>query len=988
MNYEEYADSKRLRDYFLSHGQPVPKDIVDKIVKYETEKLKYKDTPIYGAMLAHSKFPCSDAKKECVENSVDKLLSGGDVDELDPGLLLGKIQCGKTDAFENIIGLAFDRGVDIAVIFTKGTNALAAQTLSRLQKDFAYFKKTDSLNSGPAVEMFDIMNIRSGLTPSRIRGSKVIIVCKKQANNLEWLISLFEKNKFLREKRTIFIDDEADFASRNYKLSDAGKYEKKLDLAKISEQIDYLRQKLKAPYLQVTATPYSLYLQPKGEIDLKNGKALAFRPRFTELVPVHDKYIGGNQYFVESADEDSMYSHLFTEASQKCMDTLGKKDQRYLTNGTKSLNTFPLTRALMAFLLGVAIRSIQRRELPEPKKYQGSAVIHVKFRRAQHQWQEALVNRLLEDIRSFARDRFSGSALLGQLFDELYADYKQSFGKAVANGQIDGGTKFPDREAALKEINGIFEDEECLVKVINVDNDVKEALDWETGELRLDARANIFIGGSILDRGITINNLISFFYGRDASSSQQDTVLQHSRMYGARDLEDMAVTRFHTTRKIYDMLARMHEIDENLRESIAAGDSVNDLRIKFIGQDNRFRPCSSSKIAASDAQSIKGSQRVLPRGFQTRAPKAIAPLVKEIDELIAASPSAGLDDPDFKRMSPEVALKILDLIDKTLEWTDDYEEYKSDMRKLKACFLYCADQARKSGREEIYALCRTGRNMSRLSRHDGRPVDAPDSGNTDLEPSKKLANDVPVLMLLRQEGKKNKVKVSWAKDEVEIGWKDAPFFWPVLLTQAALERALYVLDERTFFPSTPPQISPLLDGLDPALVLVRNYKEDIEETFGAPGDAYPPGEEKTYWEFLREHNASEYIQKNEDGKIISANENSDLSLGVNSLNNGVFPFVPVPYEYLLLKNGSRHCLLKLTPPSSWEFRPLSSFDAEGDLIDPKTGKIIMRAKDILTDHMTLKKTEDRNKNVCVWEIGYKVEEVVDAIDVARHGEIN
>ena len=37
----------------------------------------------------------------------------------EPGLLLGKIQCGKTDTFGNIIGIAFDRGIDIAIVLTK-----------------------------------------------------------------------------------------------------------------------------------------------------------------------------------------------------------------------------------------------------------------------------------------------------------------------------------------------------------------------------------------------------------------------------------------------------------------------------------------------------------------------------------------------------------------------------------------------------------------------------------------------------------------------------------------------------------------------------------------------------------------------------------------------------------------------------------------------------------------------------------------------------
>ena len=49
-----------------------------------------------------------------------------------PGMLLGKIQSGKTRAFVGVIARAFDRGFDIAVVFTKGTKTLSAQTVARL----------------------------------------------------------------------------------------------------------------------------------------------------------------------------------------------------------------------------------------------------------------------------------------------------------------------------------------------------------------------------------------------------------------------------------------------------------------------------------------------------------------------------------------------------------------------------------------------------------------------------------------------------------------------------------------------------------------------------------------------------------------------------------------------------------------------------------------------------------------------------------------
>ena len=81
----------------------------------------------------------------------------------------------------------------------------------------------------------------------------------------------------------------------------------------------------------------------------------------------------------------------------------------------------------------------------------------------------------------------------------------------------------------------------------------------------------MFIGGQILDRGITINNLIAFYYGRNPNRFQQDTVLQHSRMYGARSTADLAVTRFYAPLHVHQLMRRIHEFDGALREAFRSG---------------------------------------------------------------------------------------------------------------------------------------------------------------------------------------------------------------------------------------------------------------------------------------------------------------------------------------------------------------------------------------------------------------------------------
>src|SRR6266516_1449308 len=119
-----------------------------------------------------------------------------------PGILLGKIQSGKTRAFIGIMALAFDNGYDVAIILTKGTKALVSQTIRRMEQDFAEFIQEDK------AEVFDIMHMPDKLTAYE-RSKKLIIVVKKEVNNmhriLDKLVSVYPD---LREKRILIVDDE------------------------------------------------------------------------------------------------------------------------------------------------------------------------------------------------------------------------------------------------------------------------------------------------------------------------------------------------------------------------------------------------------------------------------------------------------------------------------------------------------------------------------------------------------------------------------------------------------------------------------------------------------------------------------------------------------------------------------------------------------------------------------------------------------------
>jgi hypothetical protein len=214
-------------------------------------------------------------------------------------LLFGKIQSGKTRTFITALALAFDNGFDVAIVFTKGVRVLTQQTVSRIGSEFAVAADRD------LVHVFEIMSMPENLPPALI-AQKLIIVCKKEDNNITRLRRLFDEvYPELRDRRCLIIDDEADFASVGYRR-DGGV----IVSAVIPGQIDRLRQTLQhATVLQVTATPYSLYLQPQV-VPAETGLTFPVRPTFTHLVPWGDGYVGGEVYF-ERSQIAGTYEELF-----------------------------------------------------------------------------------------------------------------------------------------------------------------------------------------------------------------------------------------------------------------------------------------------------------------------------------------------------------------------------------------------------------------------------------------------------------------------------------------------------------------------------------------------------------------------------------------------------------------------------------------------------------------------------------------------------
>ena len=694
----------------------------------------------------------ADDLTKCMEEAVDKLLQN-DTSSQKPGILLGKVQSGKTRAFIGIMALAFDNGYDAAIILTKGTKALVKQTIQRMEADFAEYITEDK------ADVFDVMVMPDNLTAYE-RNKKLTIIVKKEVNNMRRILEkLARVYPDLRAKRILIVDDEADYASVSFR-----KHAEAVEVGRISSQIDELRSIVeKIDYLQVTATPYSLYLQPST---VEEGiKFLPRRPAFTVLVPIHENYVGGDFYFNESENESSIAYNIFEEFPPEERDVLQGPDARRLRleDVLESSKIVILRKSIMNFIVGAVTRRLQQKAAGKPQeKY--AFVAHSEIHRNSHGWQRDIISALVSELARVAREK---SDILRPLIGESYSDIKESVQK------IDD-LLMPSVEDVREQTLKALTEEQIMITTVNSDREVEELLDNE-GQLKLRNPMNIFIGGQILDRGVTINNLIGFYYGRKPKRFQQDTVLQHSRMYGTRSVEDLAVTRFYTTRDIYEVMKRIHEFDSALREAFERGAHSNG--VYFIRKDvtGRLVPCSPNKLLLSSLATLRPHKRMLPIGFQTGYKTHIGSIIDKLDKTI----SGWFVEKDGNKpilVALNDVIEIVDDIAKTLELN---ELYPFSWKTLKASLEHLSLCSQKSDeRGKVWVLVRKDRNIQR-TRDDKRYSNAPDTPQREGVLAKEVAVDTPILMLFRQNGNK------------DDGWRDAQFWWPVLMSPQNTEVAVF-----------------------------------------------------------------------------------------------------------------------------------------------------------------------------------------------------
>lgn len=703
----------------------------------------------------------SEELKNCIETTFQYCIENatGDSEEKinKPIMMLGKIQSGKTRAYTGLIALAFDNDFDMVFILSKNSKALINQTVSRMKKEFRKFIKSYD------VVVSDIMKSNKKISGYQLE-QKNIIIAKKEKNNINRLIDFIKEYSINEKKRCLIIGDEADTTGIGYSKK---KGENEYTLRMVSSKVNEMRGSLDGcVFVEVTATPYALYLQPEFE---KLDEIHPIKPLNTVLVPFGKDYIGGDYYFIKSKDIKHPASFLYEAVGLREHEIVsdqkrkGKKskieDKRVFKVEEILVNEDKLPvfkKGLINFFVGVIV-------LMEKTEQKGhyAYVIHTATQKGSHFNLQNVTEKFLKQMRDRNKTQ---EKIIEKMLTTSYMDIKQS---VVAYDM-----KMPSYEYVKEQFYYAIDKEYYSVDVVNSDNDVEALLNEETGELRLPTPFSIFVGGQVLDRGVTIPNMIGFYYGRNPKTMQQDTVLQHSRMFGYRKYL-LPVTRFYTTERIYSNMEKITEIDSALREDIKSGKQGSGVYFitrkeqDSIWGNGYIKPCSPDKIRVSDILLLRGHKRLLPVGFSPVCKIQYDKMTKNINKIL--NETQKIDENvylfELKRME-----ELLVYVYKT--FTKDEDSYRFiSLDEMLASLKYFAKN------DLVY--CNVYRNVDVAKyKKDFRLEDSPDTGQTHYKKAKELAIENPCCMLFQENG-------------MNTGWNGKSFWWPVLVAPKNVPKTIY-----------------------------------------------------------------------------------------------------------------------------------------------------------------------------------------------------
>ncbi|HUY87929.1 MAG TPA: Z1 domain-containing protein [Pirellulales bacterium] len=498
-------------------------------------------------------------------------------------LLYGRVQSGKTAAMVLTAALAFDNGFRIVMVLTADNVELVRQTSDR-------FRDLDGPRVLSTVELTEWAAAEEELIDDVAR-SGLVFVCAKNAVRLPQVLRFLQRINAAAYPSIVF-DDEADAATPDTTLQarTSGRANAPAHASTINRRVventrpgeegESAQEILThGMYVQVTATPFVLILQRVSS---------PLHPTATFLLEPGTGYCGGERFF----------GHFDSDAAQPPAPPMVLvPDREYL-----SLNRRPVPPALatsIEFLLVAAAAQEGSRSSWPRGGYKHLS--HTSPRVAQHESIADHIERHLGTLRTELRD--DPNAALAR-FGSAYAELQRSLPAAPPLASLMPTITASARQAQVFRINA------------------------RADSPAYGPRVNFLVGGNILGRGLTIDDLLVTYYLRQAQVSQMDTVLQHARMYGYREAL-MPYTRVYLPRQLAILFKEIHDSEEALRGIYQRRQRGEDVPIQIARGSRATRPGA-----------LEGNERVYEGRLGQVSPHYVIndpDSVREVSRLLAAA---------------------------------------------------------------------------------------------------------------------------------------------------------------------------------------------------------------------------------------------------------------------------------------------------------------------------------------------------------------
>jgi hypothetical protein len=522
-----------------------------------------------------------DTAKRVVALSVDPTQKGP---EHSDGLVYGMVQSGKTGVLTVAAAMAADNGYAGIIVLTSDNDELYDQTVVRVKQ---------------TLRGVTVLGKNDWKDPARFKrhiGTPFAIVCSKNGRMLTSLLEAFRKAG-ARTKPLYIVDDEADQASLNTKARKPTTKPSPVN-AHITDLRDYFAVNT---YLQVTATPQALFMQPAGH---------SYRPTFTVLTEPGPDYVGGDDFF---RDDSPLLDYV----------DLAEVNQLAVGNQPAASPKMPpgLRRSLVTFLIAAGARAVDR---PEDNF---AYLCHVSMATKVHNHIVGLIDEFRD--KTIAALKVDGSKKYTELIAELQAAYDRL--RVTEPG-------LPGFDKVLARIEFLIAG--ASVKLINATS---------SDEIQLTSAFNFLVGGTKLGRGVTIPNLFVSYYGRNPKKPNADTVLQHARMYGYRR-RDIGVTRLFLPEVIAENFRSIHDMDNALRHLIRTQPNG-----RFEGLFLKGRVGATRTNVVPDAVGLYVAGRSIQPRLPLRTP-AMSAQTAILDKALAAYPG---DAPATETIRHSEVLELL-----------------------------------------------------------------------------------------------------------------------------------------------------------------------------------------------------------------------------------------------------------------------------------------------------------------------------------------